>query len=373
MKRKKTSRLVSEKVGERVRILCRQGIWYANYQSGRRQVRESLGTRSKKEAERKAHAIDRRLAAGEQPETRKPCTVAEAIAEYKDYVQGEGRRPKTQKKYFFTLALFQTLADELRLILLSQLDLRFADKFKSRRMAECTAKTVYFDLVLLRQFMKFAVSRKLVSSDPLQGMKVRKPKPTPQPCFNDDQVRRILAAASDAHRATFLVLAETGMRIGEAQWLTWDDVDFEKNVLHIRAKDDWKPKSGDSRSVPMSPTLRKFLSTHPSMGRFVLSVAATAQHPQLGRQISERRALVALKRVLEKLKIPGKLHTFRHYFISRCLTSGIEESVVRSWVGHVDPEIMRLYTHISSTISQDRIQRLGGAGNGEEKAALSDG
>ncbi len=38
---------------------------------------------------------------------------------------------------------------------------------------------------------------------------------------------------------------------------------------------------------------------------------------------------------------------------------GIEESVVRSWVGHVDPTILRLYTHISSQISQDRIRRLG--------------
>lgn len=30
--------------------------------------------------------------------------------------------------------------------------------------------------------------------------------------------------------------------------------------------------------------------------------------------------------------------------------------MVRSWVGHVDPEIMRLYTHISSKTSQERIK-----------------
>jgi site-specific recombinase XerD len=63
--------------------------------------------------------------------------------------------------------------------------------------------------------------------------------------------------------------------------------------------------------------------------------------------------------VLSKLKIPGKLHTFRHAFISRALLSGIEEAVVRAWVGHIDPEILKIYTHVASQLSQDRIKRLG--------------
>lgn len=85
----------------------------------------------------------------------------------------------------------------------------------------------------------------------------------------------------------------------------------------------------------------------------------TKKHPEQGRQISERRALAALKRVLVRIGIEGKLHSFRHSFISRCLTNGIEEAVVRSWVGHVDPSIMRLYTHITSKVSQARIKLLG--------------
>ena len=91
----------------------------------------------------------------------------------------------------------------------------------------------------------------------------------------------------------------------------------------------------------------------------MLTATKTKKHPDESRQISERRALSALKRVLAKIKIDGKLHTFRHAFISRCLTNGIEEAVVRSWVGHVDPSIMRLYTHITSKVSQDRIKHLG--------------
>lgn len=77
---------------------------------------------------------------------------------------------------------------------------------------------------------------------------MNRPKPTPQPYFDDVQVEKILAAARPPHNATFRLLAETGLRIREAQWLTWSDVDFRANVIHVRAKDGWRPKTGDERS-----------------------------------------------------------------------------------------------------------------------------
>lgn len=55
----------------------------------------------------------------------------------------------------------------------------------------------------------------------------------------------------------------------------------------------------------------------------------------------QQMALLALKRTLKKLHLPGKVHTFRHTFISHALLSA-PEPVVRSWVGHVDSETIRL-------------------------------
>ena len=251
------------------------------------------------------------------------------------------------------------------------------DKFKSQRATACSPKTVYTEVVIIRQLVKFAFTRAMTDKDPLLGLKAKKPKPTPQPCFDDEQIEQILAHARPPHDATFLLLAETGLRFGEAEWLSWADVDFKTNVIHVRAKDGWKPETGDERAIPMSPRLIMLLRRLPHRGRWVLTAMTTRKYPIEGRQISERRALAALKRVLTKIKIEGKLHTFRHAFISRCLTNGIEEAVVRSWVGHVDPSIMRLYTHITSKVSQDRIKLLGQsskgspgkAGDGDAKTA----
>ena len=58
--------------------------------------------------------------------------------------------------------------------------------------------------------------------------------------------------------------------------------------------------------------------------------------------MDDRKMLKELKAVLKTLGLPGHLHTFRHAFISKSLTAGIPEAVVRDRVGQVEPEILRL-------------------------------
>jgi hypothetical protein len=41
-----------------------------------------------------------------------------------------------------------------------------------------------------------------------------------------------------------------------------------------------------------------------------------------------------------------------------CVSSGIPEAIVRQWVGHVDREVTKLYTHIADEASQAAMQRL---------------
>lgn len=43
------------------------------------------------------------------------------------------------------------------------------------------------------------------------------------------------------------------------------------------------------------------------------------------------------------------------------------EAVIRSWVGHVSAEIIRLYMHIADRASQGWMQRLHGQAGGTEK------
>ena len=54
----------------------------------------------------------------------------------------------------------------------------------------------------------------------------------------------------------------------------------------------------------------------------------------------------------------GHVHTFRHTFISMTLTRGVAVATDRTWVGHVDAEVIRKYTHIASEKSHGTMQRL---------------
>src|SRR3954470_65614 len=127
-------------------------------------------------------------------------------------------------------------------------------------MPKAKIKTIHNDVVVIKQLVNFAVRRKMIRENPLAELKLPQPPRTPQPFWPRDQVERILKAASPRYRNLFRFLADTGTRIGEARWLTWDDVDLENKVVHIQSKEGWRPKSGDRRVIPLSEGLYCMLS-----------------------------------------------------------------------------------------------------------------
>jgi integrase len=349
----------NERVGEIVRIFLKGQNWWANYQLRGRQKRTSLRTTSKKEARRRAVLLEADVLRGLVTSECKSSPIDLAIDSYRSYLKAERRAKKTLVKYDKLLNRLQDLALRTGRRTMARIDLQFVDAFRRERSESGAApKTLYNDTLIIRQFVNFAKSRRLIATDPLAGLRLREPKPTPQPCWTTEEVDRILQEAGSAHALAFTLLADTGFRVGELKHLTWDDVDFAHNVLHVREKDDWKPKTGDQRAVPMTPRVRSSLERLMRRSRWVITAPPSAKFPAGDHQVSKRRLLVALKRVLKKLGLRGHLHTFRHAFISRALTSRIPEAVVRAWVGHVDADVMRLYTHIADADSQAAMRRL---------------
>jgi integrase len=351
-----------ELVGEIVRIYLRGRIWWANFQRGGRQHRRSLKTKSKKEARSQALRLEAELLEGRNLLRPKPPTADEAIDEYLKYQRTERRSAKTLAKYASVLERVRELLRVRRAGSLLDLDLRAFDAYRHARVAAKVApKTLYTESVIVRQLVNFALARGLIVDDPLRGLKISEPKPKPQPCWTAEEVERILAAAPATYCDALTLLADTGMRVGELEHMTWKDVDFAKNLIHVRPKEDWKPKSGDQRVIPMSPRVRALLDRRSRRAGWVVTSPASKRYPLGDQKVSQRRMLLALKRVLKKLGLLGHLHTFRHAFVSTALMKGIPEATVRAWVGHVDERILRLYTHIASEASQQAMHRFASA------------
>jgi site-specific recombinase XerD len=113
----------------------------------------------------------------------------------------------------------------------------------------------------------------------------------------------------------------------------------------------------------MTPLARRVLESIGGGDGWVFTAGSITRFLATGRQISERRLLQYLKRLLKKLGLKGHLHTFRHAFISNALINGTPQAIVRQWVGHVDAEILKLYTHIADAAPQAAMQRLADANN----------
>jgi site-specific recombinase XerD len=352
------------KVGEFVSIFNRNGKWYVNYQHDGRQVRRSLKTRSKKEARRRALMIEKEILAGEHKHAKRAPLIKHVIEQYLDHLRSEGRAEKTIGKYKFGLDLLVEIAERRHAKRLSQLNLAIVDQFRAERAAggdkrdPAGPKTIHHDTVTIRQVVNFALRRGLIHDDPLNGLRIPKPKRTPQPFWMPDEVDSILTAARSPYRELFVFLWETGARIGEAKWLTWADIDSKGRWVHIRAKKGWAPKTGNERVVPMTDSLEELFTSMARPSDWVFTARPTSRHPTPGRQISERRALQYLKRILKALGLRGHLHTFRHSFISFAAYEGVSERVLREWIGHVDRKTLEFYFHLADSESQAARKRL---------------
>ena len=278
--------------------------------------------------------------------------IADVTAACLDHLRAEQRKPGTINKYQAVFAKLHNFAERHRLLTLDQFDSAMFDRYRRELVsADRAPKTIDTESTILRTLINPSPTRQMIAASSLRGVRIKAPKPA-QPCFSRDQVEQIIAASREPQRSIFIVLANTGARIGEIKWLTWKDVDFRNNRLHIRPKDDWTPKSGDQRAIPTTDRVQRLLQKRQREFRWVLTAGKSKKYPRGGNQISERRLLVSLKRVLRKLGIEGHLHTFRHAYISHALSHGVPEPVVRAIVGHVDEKVIRLYTHIADARMQ---------------------
>ena len=122
----------------------------------------------------------------------------------------------------------------------------------------------------LAGFYRYAISRGHATRSPLPAPEdePRTPRSAPPYVYTRDELRRLFDAIdisrqrptqldADTLRALLLVLYGAGLRFGEAQRLTLDDVDLAEGVLTIRHAKFYK-----TRLVPVGPQLTDALRSY---------------------------------------------------------------------------------------------------------------
>jgi len=346
--------------------LVESNVWWAEYCVEGRQRQESLKTRRRDEAIRAAFRIGERLRQGLIDEPCKRTTVGEVFDQYLQLLRARGRAPRTLEKYELVQRnVVQWCGGARRAAALTEDDFWDFRRFLVEEIG-VGEKTAYDRQIVVKQCFKWAKNKRLIPRNPLAGVPMNKPDPTPQPCFTPQQVKTLLEHAGEHYTPIFAALAYTGMRFGELAALRWSDIkslggDKGRILIHDGGSNG-TTKNRRSRQVPISHELREVLAVLPRNHELVFTAPPSPQYPEGGRPVNERRALAFLKRLCRKVGFENpaqyKLHTFRHVFSSMCAMSNVAYKYALEWLGHRDSRILDIYYTAYDDVAHEAIKTI---------------
>jgi integrase len=180
------------------------------------------------------------------------------------------------------------------------------------------------------------------------------------------EAQTILSTAAGRWRPLFATAIFTGMRASELRGLTWDDVDFERNVIHVRQRANlWgeigAPKSaaGD-REIPMSPMVVNALKEWrlacpkgPLNLVFPNGNGKVESHANIA-----NRGFYALQIEAGIVDGNGKakygIHAMRHFFASWAIERSFSPKRVQSLLGHSSIQMtFDVYGHLFPSLEDD--------------------
>lgn len=155
-------------------------------------------------------------------------------------------------------------------IRLHEITPRHAESFIAHRLSSGIAVgTVNKDIRTLKSIFNRAIDLRgylLEGQNPFGRIKQRKKAPKPLHYVSIDEYQRLMQSASRLWWQGLVALAYgSGLRKGEILNLTWTDIDFENQYIHIRVKESaehtiaWEPKDHENRIVPMSDEATQLL------------------------------------------------------------------------------------------------------------------
>jgi integrase len=151
----------------------------------------------------------------------------------------------------------------------------------------------------------------------------------------------------------FLLVSNTGLRLGEVQNLERRDIEFEKKELVVRAKADWSPKSRKPRIVPLSEdaiiALRSQIRENQEYENIKVRDSSYLFPNPHGFPLSPR---IIENRFNEKARelFPSRpklhFHSLRHSYASFLYEQGVPLQEIQKILGHSTLKMTEVYARL---------------------------
>lgn len=194
----------------------------------------------------------------------------------------------------------------------------------------------------VKTFLTWQVAQGNIAHNPLSQFKQYRENRTPPKFLTIEERDKFLKAAKGS--VVYPAIATglyAGLRLGELKRLSWNEIDFDKNIITVKIS-----KSGKFRTVPLNENLKAILEP-------------------IARRLGDKQSLCfdlknqqrEIERVSEKAEIKARWHTLRHTFASLLAQSGVSIYKIAKWLGHSTTRTTELYAHLQPNSDSD-INRL---------------
>lgn len=384
------------------RVYHRGETWYADGRSNSINVgRHSLDTSDREEALNRLALLDENCAVrhGKIEGPAKPVgpqvrlKLAEGRALYEQHISRPrvmgGVAPATKKRYRTTFNNFIPWAVKEGLVYFDQVTKHVLNRFAVHlEQRGRSSKTITNEITTILQCVRWLIEEgHLPTCEPIK-LKLKKIESQRAYCYRPQEISAMVAhCRADAALGwlgdVVVGLACTGLRIAELTGLKWSDVDLEGDWImltdetghEVGAEPQRALKSGRSRSVPIDDELRTVLVGLPRKGSHVFQgPTQRALKPDYVRRKFVQHVIEPLAAKFPRTPgkrsfADGRLHGFRHAFVSRCAAQNVAELFVMAWVGHNDSSMVRHYFHLSDEEAQRQMRGLDFLGNAGGRSA----
>jgi integrase len=352
------------------------GTWYVfHYDLRGKKIRARIGP-NKRMAELAKGEIEARLAKqrgglldpDKELKRNQIATFREQLA---DFLGTENKAPKTITRYCGVFEKFCGFIKEHEPYLkyLDQIEASLIERYKDfRRSGKITSnghpnsptrkgvspRTLNNELTFLHTIFNLAKRRGYIHKNPLEEVnKINGQKKKHYEPLTKEQIEKLLKAADEKLRPILFTFLLTGMRTGELLNLEWIDVNFDRDEIHIRAKQDWQPKDKEARTIPLHRQLKGVLQEvkDRSDSRYVFGK---------GDRPCPNKLLIRVQRACRRAEIPTiTVHNLRDEFASHLVMQGVGIETVSHLLGHSNIQITwDHYVHLAPQRLKEAVEVL---------------
>lgn len=289
----------------------------------------------------------------------KDATVKMALDEYLENEKKPNIKVQTYKSLKSRTKIISSYIGHIQLRKLSAYDI---DRMKKAMIDKGHYDQANQSISMLRRMLDYSVAHNMVARNVANGVsRVKTPNKKVKRALSEDEIYKILNAdLNPIEKAFIYVLFYTGIRRGEAIALDVEDVDFVKNVIHVRKtyvmqtnkiQNHTKTKAG-MRDVMIPEPLKEYLTDY---------VELIEEGPLFPSKFNKRISSGSFDKWWTNLSmkifgddIPKDFtpHIFRHNYSSDLYKSGIMKDDIKMaqyLLGHDDIKTtLDTYTHFES-------------------------